>query len=238
MAYAPVVVRQGGSDVKSVSSATFALQTVAHTARLWNNDPIVICLNWFKHVIDAEGYRANVGIILCNAEKRLLWAKRIRQRSWQFPQGGIQVGETEEEAMFRELTEEIGLEPQHVEIIGRTNGWLHYRLPKRLIRQHSKPTCIGQKQIWFLLRMVGAESDVRLDLTDEPEFDGWRWVDYWYPLRAVVPFKRDVYGQALRELAPLLFPDRQRLSSVRSYTPHPQRRSAEPHAQRQRTLSR
>lgn len=158
-------------------------------------------------MIDSEGYRANVGIILSNDARRLFWAKRIGQRSWQFPQGGIRWDETPEEAMFRELTEEIGLRPCHVEIIGCTKGWLRYRLPKRLIRHHSRPLCIGQKQVWFLLRMVGSESDVRLDLSQRPEFDHWRWVDYWYPLKAVVPFKRQVYLRALRELAPLLFPD-------------------------------
>ena len=159
-------------------------------------------------MIDSEGFRENVGIILCNSDRRLLWAKRIRQRSWQFPQGGIHQGETQEQAMYRELTEEIGLEPCHVSIMGRTSGWLHYRLPKRLIRHHSKPTCIGQKQVWFLLKMIGSETDVRLDLSERPEFDSWRWVDYWYPLKAVVPFKRYVYMRALQELAPLLFKDK------------------------------
>lgn len=162
-------------------------------------------------MIDAEGYRPNVGIILCNAERRVLWARRIGQRSWQFPQGGIRAEEllNPERAMFRELAEEIGLQPEHVKILGRTGGWLRYRLPRRLIRRDSEPTCIGQKQVWFLLRMVGQESDVRLDLSERPEFDHWRWVEYWYPLRAVVPFKRQVYLCALQELAPLLFPDGQ-----------------------------
>jgi len=121
--------------------------------------------------------------------------------------------------MLRELAEELGLRPEHVEILGRTVGWLHYRLPRRLIRRGSKPTCIGQKQVWFLLLLLGEESDVRLDLSDRPEFDHWRWVDYWYPLRAVVPFKRRVYLCALRELAPLLFPEgryRSSLSPVQS----------------------
>lgn len=107
--------------------------------------------------------------------------------------------------MFRELAEEVGLQPAHVEIMGCTRGWLRYRLPKRLIRRNSRPTCIGQKQVWFMLRMVGTETDVRLDLSEHPEFDHWRWVDYWYPLRSVVPFKRSVYFQALRQLAPLAF---------------------------------
>lgn len=158
-------------------------------------------------MIDSEGYRSNVGIILCNTDRQLLWAKRIRQRSWQFPQGGIHSDETPEDAMYRELNEEIGLSPQHVDVMGCTRGWLRYRIPHHLVRRHSKPTCIGQKQVWFLLRMVGSETDVCLTASGQPEFDYWRWVDYWYPVRAVVSFKRQVYQRALRELAPLLFPD-------------------------------
>ena len=157
-------------------------------------------------VIDSEGYRPNVGIILCNADGRLFWAKRIGQHSWQFPQGGIRRDESPEQAMFRELAEEVGLRPEHVQVIGCTRGWLRYRLPKRLIRWGNQPTCIGQKQVWFLLRMLGGEDAVCLDSSEHPEFDHWQWVDYWYPLRAVVPFKRHVYWRALCELAPLLFP--------------------------------
>lgn len=172
-------------------------------------------------MIDSEGYRANVGIILCNTGKQVFWAKRIGQRSWQFPQGGIRKEELPEHAMFRELTEEIGLSPEHVEILGRTGGWLHYRLPRRLIRRHSKPTCIGQKQVWFLLRLLGDERNVRLDASEKPEFDHWRWVDYWYPLKAVVPFKRKVYALALRELAPLLFPHAQATPAFPVHRPAP-----------------
>lgn len=109
--------------------------------------------------------------------------------------------------MFRELAEEVGLRPEHVQVIGCTKGWLRYRLPRHLIRQGGKSACIGQKQVWFLLRMLGEEDAVRLDLSERPEFDHWEWVDYWYPLRAVVAFKRHVYLRALRELAPLLLAD-------------------------------
>ena len=88
-------------------------------------------------------------------------------------------------------------------VIGSTPGWLRYRLPRRFIRQRERPVCLGQKQVWFLLRLVGREADVNLAATDEPEFDLWRWVDFWYPATHVVSFKRQVYEKALKHLEPL-----------------------------------
>ncbi|WP_006787767.1 RNA pyrophosphohydrolase [Thiorhodospira sibirica] len=169
-------------------------------------------------MIDCDGYRPNVGIILCNQERQVFWAKRAGQEAWQFPQGGIRRHETPLEAMYRELEEETGLLPDHVKMIGHTRDWLRYKLPKHLIRHSSHPICIGQKQIWFMLRLVGDEVCVRLDTIARPEFDSWRWVEYWYPMREVVFFKRHVYRRALREFAPLIFDEhevkraRQRLS--------------------------
>lgn len=157
-------------------------------------------------MIDSEGFRANVGIILTNGEGAVFWARRIGQNAWQFPQGGIKEHETPEQALYRELAEEVGLEPHHVELVGSTTRWLRYHLPRHLIRRHRRPLCIGQKQLWFMLRLVGSESSVRLDASDTPEFDDWRWVDYWKPVNDVVFFKRHVYRRALRELAPLIFP--------------------------------
>jgi|TARA_B100000745_G_scaffold123483_2_gene80201 putative (di)nucleoside polyphosphate hydrolase len=156
-------------------------------------------------VIDADGFRSNVGIILSNQQGGVFWARRFGQDSWQFPQGGIQSGESPEQAMYRELKEEVGLEQEHVSILGCSKGWLRYRLPKRLVRRDSRPVCVGQKQKWFLLSLTSDEKHVELDTTSHPEFDGWQWVTYWYPLREVVSFKRDVYRRALGELAPLLF---------------------------------
>ncbi|MFE8072872.1 RNA pyrophosphohydrolase [Marinobacteraceae bacterium S3BR75-40.1] len=156
-------------------------------------------------MIDSDGFRPNVGIILANRRGEVLWARRIGQDSWQFPQGGIQQNESAEEALFRELGEEIGLGSEDVNIVGCTRGWLRYRLPRRLIRHNSHPVCVGQKQKWFLLEMLSPDSSVSVDHTHSPEFDGWQWVSYWYPLGQVVAFKREVYRKALRELAPRLF---------------------------------
>ena len=175
-------------------------------------------------MIDSEGYRPNVGIILCNKHRMLFWGRRVGQNAWQFPQGGIKEDETPEQAMYRELEEEVGLKPEHVEILGSTEDWLRYRLPKRYIRRNSRPVCIGQKQRWFLLRVLCEENDFCLDRSPTPEFDHWRWVKYWHPLREVVYFKRRVYSRALREFAPLLFPDWERRQQRTARAVHSQGR--------------
>ena len=151
-------------------------------------------------MIDSDGYRANVGIILSNQHGKLLWAQRMGQDAWQFPQGGVNPEETAEQAMYRELWEEIGLNNDDVEMIASTSSWLRYKLPKRMVRRHSQPVCIGQKQKWYLLRLAAEESSVNLQSTDSPEFEGWKWVDYWYPVDQVVYFKKRVYRGALQQL--------------------------------------
>lgn len=155
-------------------------------------------------MIDTEGYRANVGIVLCNALGQLFWARRIGEDAWQFPQGGIREHETPEEALFRELAEEIGLQAHDVNVLGSTRDWLRYDLPKGLIRKENKPVCIGQKQRWFLLELVSHEQRVCLDAAEKPEFDTWCWIEHHRPAQEVVQFKRTVYQQALDELLPLL----------------------------------
>jgi len=154
--------------------------------------------------IDAEGFRANVGIVLANGTGQLFWAKRIGMDAWQFPQGGIRPREPLEKAMYRELREEVGLLPEHVQIIGCTRDWLRYELPERFIRKKSRPVCRGQKQRWYLLRLLGDEKAVRLDMSSTPEFDSWRWIDFWEPVNEVIEFKRDVYSSVLSELEQLL----------------------------------
>jgi putative (di)nucleoside polyphosphate hydrolase len=157
-------------------------------------------------MLDREGYRPNVGIVLLNARNEVFWGKRVGQHSWQFPQGGIQHGESPEQAMFRELQEEVGLLPEHVQIVGRTRDWLRYDVPEEYLRrQHAtrvhRAAYRGQKQIWFLLRLVGLDSDIQLRASEHPEFDSWRWVPFWIQLDGVIDFKREVYQLALSELA-------------------------------------
>jgi putative (di)nucleoside polyphosphate hydrolase len=167
-------------------------------------------------MLDKEGYRPNVGIILANQKNEVFWGKRVNQHAWQFPQGGIKPGETPLQAMYRELEEEIGLARGHVRILGRTREWLRYEVPERWARRQREgregtragAAYRGQKQIWYLLRMVGRDCDVRLRASGHPEFDAWRWHDYWVPLEAVIDFKRDVYRQALIELHRYLIADR------------------------------
>ena len=158
--------------------------------------------------MDRDGFRPNVGIVVANGGAHVLWARRVGGRdAWQFPQGGIRANETPDDALYRELHEEIGLEPAAVRVLARTRGWLRYRLPERLRRRDSSHTFVGQKQKWFLLRMLGDDRDVRLDASSNPEFDAWRWVSYWYPVGQVVAFKQQVYRRALKELAPHLTAD-------------------------------
>ena len=151
-------------------------------------------------MIDEDGYRPNVGIIIVSKEGQLFWGKRIQQDAWQFPQGGIRENETPQQAAFRELKEEVGLEPSDVRVLGRTNDWLCYDLPKHLIRHYSYPVCVGQKQIGFILGLESEIDRINLNLHDTPEFEDWAWVDYWRPVQEVVSFKQGVYHQALTEL--------------------------------------
>ncbi len=166
-------------------------------------------------VIDADGFRANVGIVLMRAPQaagakahgaKVFLGRRSGGRGWQFPQGGVRVGESVEEAVYRELAEEIGVERASVELLGQTSEWLRYRLPPRYIRRNQHPLCIGQKQRWFLLRLIAEPVSFDFGRTSEPEFDRWRWASWWEPVREVIFFKRPVYAAALTELSPCAFP--------------------------------
>ena len=159
-------------------------------------------------MLDRDGFRPNVGIIIANLRNQVFWGKRVHQHAWQFPQGGIKHGESPETAMYRELGEEIGLNPEHVRILGRTRQWLRYEVPAQWVRRDWRGSYRGQKQIWYLLRLTGRNCDVKLRASGHPEFDAWRWHDYWVPLETVIVFKREVYRQALTELYRYLGSDR------------------------------
>jgi|GEM_PF-71311 putative (di)nucleoside polyphosphate hydrolase len=157
--------------------------------------------------IDSQGFRANVGIVLMRDGGELFLGGRRDGRGWQFPQGGVRRFERPEDALYRELHEEIGLQREDVELLASTSRWLRYRLPRQYVRRKGGPLCIGQKQRWFLLRMVADESRLNFDATPDPEFDSGRWVDYWWPVREVIYFKRAVYARALQELGERAFKD-------------------------------
>ena len=175
-------------------------------------------------MIDDDGYRPNVGIVICNKEGQVLWARRYGQHSWQFPQGGINPGESPEQAMYRELYEGVGLTRKDVRILAVTRNWLRYKLPKRLVRWDTKPVCIGQKQRWFLLQLLCEDKEVNVTRSKSPEFDGWRWVTYWYPDRQVVSFKRDVYRRVMKEFSSVVMPANSEATAVRAPSPYRRRR--------------
>ncbi|OOR98914.1 RNA pyrophosphohydrolase [Haemophilus paracuniculus] len=180
-------------------------------------------------MIDFDGYRPNVGIVICNKLGQVLWAKRFGQNSWQFPQGGINEGENIEQAMYRELYEEVGLSKKDVRLLWASKHWLKYKLPKRLVRtENSQPVCIGQKQRWFLLQLVSDESEINLKATKNPEFDGWRWVSFWYPVRQVVSFKRDVYRKVMKEFAAILLNENKKQEGEK-FRPEKREPKREPH---------
>ena len=171
-------------------------------------------------MLDRDGFRPNVGIVLLNHRNQVFWGKRIRTHSWQFPQGGIDRGESPEQAMYRELREEVGLLPEHVRILARTREWLRYEVPDRYIRRDARGHYKGQKQIWFLLQLTGHDWDLNLRASSHPEFDAWRWHDYWVPLDVVVEFKRSVYEMALTELSRYLPRHEYRSRYLRSGSRH------------------
>lgn len=179
-----------------------AQEKIAEFSRLWNNR-LLYCKTFvgiFK-LVDKDGFRSNVAMVISNGRGQVFWAKRMGQRAWQFPQGGIDQGESAQDAMYRELYEEVGLEAEDVKIIQQSKRWLRYHIPEKMQRKHSFPRCIGQKQRWFFLQLIGDQKKINFNATGNPEFDGWEWVNYWYPVSQVVSFKQNVYRQALAEFS-------------------------------------
>lgn len=168
----------------------------------------------FEPIFTNDGYRPNVGIIICNRAGQVFWARRIKNDGWQFPQGGVSRNESLVDAMYRELHEETGLRQQHVRMVAHTKEWLRYDLPRRFLRNQQRrsknlgrrrPSFKGQKQVWFLIELLDDDSVVNLTAGPEtPEFDSWRWVDTHHAIDNIVDFKRPVYQKALSELSEYL----------------------------------
>jgi putative (di)nucleoside polyphosphate hydrolase len=151
-------------------------------------------------MINEPGYRLNVGIVVINDNGKLLLCKRKKIDSWQFPQGGIDFGESPLKAAKRELYEEVGIRKQDVKLITSTDMWFKYDVPYKKRKNHFlKKRFKGQKQKWFMFKLV---HDVKIHFENDPdnEFVDFQWVPYWYPLYAIVEFKREVYRLALNEL--------------------------------------
>ena len=159
-------------------------------------------------VIDQQGYRANVGIVLINNRQELFFAKRKHQRGWQFPQGGIKIGESLTSAMYRELLEETGLTKDYVEVIYQSKEWYQYKIPKKFLKKlnNASPQVVGQKQKWFLVKLNGSDElvDLTCDSKKNQEFDEWKWVNPSIPAKEVVWFKQDVYEKVLNEFLTFL----------------------------------
>ena len=150
-------------------------------------------------------YRPNAGIIIFNEEGKLLWCKRKSGDGWQFPQGGIDDGESPEEAIVRETYEEVGLKRNQIKIIKENERRIKYDVPKNKIPKYfslKNRKFRGQTQKWFLAEFIGEDSDINLNLHDQIEFTKWTWTSYWHPIRAGVEFKRKAYRQVLGDLLP------------------------------------
>ena len=176
----------------------------------------------FEPIFADDGYRPNVGIIICNRDGQVFWARRINKDGWQFPQGGVSRNESLMDAMYRELQEETGLNRDQVRLVAHTKEWLHYDLPRKLLRNqrrrannrsfarngkngHKRVNFKGQKQVWFLLELI--EDDSAVDLAaglETPEFDSWRWVDMHHAVDNIVDFKKSVYKKVSSELGKYL----------------------------------
>lgn len=151
-------------------------------------------------------YRPNVGIMLANQNGLIFVGQRldsIDSAAWQMPQGGIDSGETEEEAAFRELAEETGVSEEHVTLIARAKEEYIYDLPEELMGKLWKGKWRGQRQMWFLMRFIGEDSDVNI-ATEHAEFAAWKWVKPEELPGLIVPFKKRIYEGLIREFGNLI----------------------------------
>lgn len=155
---------------------------------------------------DAEmPYRPCVGIMLVNMDGKVFVGQRLDNvvEAWQMPQGGIDEGEDAKAAALRELGEETGIGPAHVEIIAKAKDEHFYDLPPELMGKLWGGRYRGQRQFWYLARFIGQDSDINIE-TQHPEFRAWRWTAPETLPDLIVPFKRKLYRDILQEFRALI----------------------------------
>ena len=147
----------------------------------------------------SKPYRKCVGLMILNNNKEILVGKRIDHPSgfWQMPQGGIDEHEKPEDAIWREMMEEIGT--NKAKLIKESNKWVNYEIPNDTLKTlpwgHKY---IGQTQKWFAFQFTGKDSDINVE-TKNPEFSEWKWAKINSIVDNIVPFKKDVYSTILEE---------------------------------------
>jgi putative (di)nucleoside polyphosphate hydrolase len=145
-------------------------------------------------------YRFGVGVMIINENKDIFVGKRIDNKSdaWQMPQGGIDSGEDEDEAMFRELEEETGIIKSNVDLVTKSSGYFYYNLPYKLQKKFWGGKYLGQRQRWYLVEFKGQDNQVNID-TREPEFSNWKWISPQEIIHSIVSFKRPLYEEVMKE---------------------------------------
>ena len=145
-------------------------------------------------------YRSNVGIMMVNEKGYVFVGQRLdnNQNAWQMPQGGIDAGEDPETAAYRELLEETGVKKQDLQFVASSSQWLSYDLPEDLIPILWNGKFRGQKQKWFLFKFLGEDRNINIE-TEHPEFSKWKWISKENLLKEIVPFKKSVYENVLKE---------------------------------------
>ena len=152
-----------------------------------------------------ESYRSNVAIIIVNKMGKVLWCRRKDGQGWQFPQGGLDNGETTLDAVYRETQEEVGLKKEDLRIIKESEEWFYYKVPENRIPKYFRfknSQFIGQTQKWFLAEILCADSKINLNASSPVEFDDWTWSSYWHPVNGCVEFKKSTYRKVLKSFLP------------------------------------
>lgn len=154
-----------------------------------------------------EEFRKNVGIVVCNKHGKVLLCERSDEPkdSWQFPQGGIDKGETPLQAAYRELKEETGL--KNVELLAQYPEALRYRFSQEVLDKFAKlgRTNVGQEQYWFLFCHLGIDKEIDFYThPEEIEFRAYEWVDIMEAPKRVVSFKREVYQKMAEYFEPYI----------------------------------